>query len=124
VLWGVFRFHFGRAEWQTARELAEQLLRLAQSLQDSALLIEAYRGLGGALCYLGEVVSALAHLEQEIALYDPLQHGAHAFLYGGDPKVACLFSVALSQWLLGCPDQALKRSQEVLTFAQERAPPF
>ena len=44
VLGGLYTFHFLRAELQTARELAEQLLRLAQSLQDPALLLWASRG--------------------------------------------------------------------------------
>ena len=29
-------------------------------------------------------------MEQGIALYDPQQHAAHAFLYGQDPGVVCL----------------------------------
>ena len=38
VLWGLWRFYFVRAEHQTARELAEQCLNLAQRVQDPALL--------------------------------------------------------------------------------------
>ena len=37
------------------------------------------------MSYLGELVSALAHTEQGIALYDPLRHRSHALLYGQDP---------------------------------------
>ena len=38
----------------------------------------------------GELASAHAHLEQGIAVYEPQQHRAHAFLYGGhDPSVCC-----------------------------------
>ena len=45
----------------------------------------------GAVCTrLGEVPSARAHLEQSIALYQPLQHGALAFRSGQDPGIACL----------------------------------
>ncbi len=65
-----------------------------------------------------------AHLEQGIALYDPQQHRSHAFLYGQDPGVACRVYAALALWLLGYPDQALQRSHEALTLAQELAHPF
>ena len=42
------------------------------------------------------------------------------FLYGGhDPGVCCRDFGALTLWLLGYPDQALKRSQEALTLVQE-----
>lgn len=124
VLWGLFRFHFGRAEFRIARELGKQLLRLAQSVQDSALLIEAHRALGATLYFLGELVSALAHEEQGIALYDPQQHRSHALLYGQDPGVACLSWAAWALLSLGYPDQALKRVHEALTLAQELSHPL
>ena len=41
VLRGLLVFYLLRAELQTARELGEQLLRLAQNVQDPALLLEA-----------------------------------------------------------------------------------
>ena len=83
VLWGLWKFYLVRAELQTARELGEQLLSLAQSVQDPALLLEAHHALGWTLFLSGEFASAREHLEQGIALYDPQQHRSHAFLYGG-----------------------------------------
>jgi predicted ATPase len=113
-----------RAEHQTVRELGEQFLTLAQSVQDPVLLLEAHRALGNTAFWLGEVASAQAHLEQSIALYDPQQHRALAFLYGDDPGVNCLSYAACALWSLGYPEQALKRSQEALTLAQELSHPF
>ena len=86
--------------------------------------------LGGPLCagdtlfLLGELASAREHLEQGIALYDPQQHRSHAFLYGEDPGVVSLSFAACALWFLGYPDQALKRSHEALTLAQELSHPF
>jgi hypothetical protein len=51
------------------------------------MLLEAHRALGATLFYLGAGASALTHLEQGMALYDPQQHGALTFLYGDDPGV-------------------------------------
>ena len=56
------------------RELGEQLLSLAQSIQDPVLLLEAHFALGTLLFYLGELIPAREHFEQGIALYDPQQH--------------------------------------------------
>jgi predicted ATPase len=70
------------------------------------------------------MASARAHLEQGVALYDPQQHHAHAFLYGQDPRMACLSDAAYALWLLGYPDQALQRSHEAITLARELAHPF
>jgi class 3 adenylate cyclase/predicted ATPase len=124
VLMGLWVFHFVRAEHKMARELGEQLLRLAQSVQDPALLLEAHRTLGITLFSLGDSTCAREHLEQGIALYDPRQHRSHAFLYGQDPGVTCRSHVARVLWLLGYPDLALKRSHEALILAQEVSHPF
>jgi predicted ATPase len=124
VLWGLWLFYFVRAELHTARELGQQLLTLAQSLQELAFLLEAHRALGTTLLFLGELGDAQEHLEQAIGLYDPQQHRSLTFLYGQDPKVTCLCYAAWILWLLGYPDRALTRSHEGLTLAQELGHPF
>jgi predicted ATPase len=124
VLRGLWVFYFVGGKHETARELAEQLLTLAQDYHAPDLLLEAFRAMGCTLFYLGEFVSARAHLEQGIALYDPQQHRSHAFLYGEDPGVGCRAFAARALWCLGYPDQALQRSREALTLAQELAQPF
>jgi predicted ATPase len=48
VLRGLFQFYIIRGEPQTARKLWEPILRLAQSAQDPALLLQAYMSLGSA----------------------------------------------------------------------------
>jgi predicted ATPase len=106
------------------REVGEQLVSSAQHQDNPALLLEAYRALGFTLFCLGEFVPARAYAEQGMALYDPQQHHAHAFLYGQDPGVTCRLYVAAALWFLGYPDQAVVRSHEALTVAQERSHPY
>jgi TOMM system kinase/cyclase fusion protein len=124
VLWGLWYFYLVRAELQTARELLPQLLSLAQSAQDSALLLAAHRSLGQNLTFLGELLPARAHLEQAMALYDPQQHRALALQYGQDLKVVCQSWATLALWLLGYPDQALQKGHEAVALAQELAHPY
>jgi predicted ATPase len=124
VLRGLWYFYLHRMELQTARELGEHLLTLAQQVGDSALLLEAHSVLGNTLNYLGEFTASQAHLAQGIALYDPQQHRAHAFRYGRDPGVVCRYYASVTLWYLGYPDQALQRSHEVLTLARELAHSF
>ena len=88
-----------RPDTQKARELAEQLLRLAQSSQDPSLLLEAHRALGTSLFYLGELRQGHRHLEQGIALYEIQQHRSHAFLYSG--MILGCFACALPPGLCG-----------------------
>ncbi|NOT55353.1 MAG: AAA family ATPase [Deltaproteobacteria bacterium] len=124
VLAGLRNFYNGRGKHQTARELGEQLLGLAQRVQDPALLLEAHLDLGGSLFSLGELIAARMHLQQSIALYDPRQHHSNAFICGGsDPGVNGLCNEAFTLWSLGYPDQALKRSHAGLTLARELTQP-
>ena len=124
ILWGLWQFHVTRAAYETALELGEQLLHLAQRLDDSALLIEAHFTFGLTLFWSGEFVSAREHVELGIALYDRQQHRSHLLEYGQDPGAGCLCYAAWSLWILGYPAQALKRSQEALSLAQELDHPF
>jgi predicted ATPase len=124
VLMGLCAFHRQRGEFLTARELGEQCLALAQCEGEPMRLLEAHRALGIPLFYLGELVAARAHLEQEMALYDPQQHLSHASHYGVDPRVSCLSTVIWALWLLGYPDRALERCHDALTLAQELTHPY
>jgi predicted ATPase len=124
VLWGLWLFHNSRAEVTTARSLGEQLLGLAQRARDPALLLQAHHALGPTHVQMGNWGTARAHLEQNIALYDLQQHCSHTFLYGGhDPCVCCLGFAAQCLWMLGYPDQALRRSRESLALARELSHP-
>jgi predicted ATPase len=124
VLWGLWFYHLSRTEVHTGRNLGEQLLRLAQRAQDPALLLQAHHAVGPTYLLAGDAVTGQAYLEQGIALYDPQQHRAQAFLYGGhDPRVCCLCHAAWNLWLLGYPAQALRRSREALALARELSHP-
>ena len=123
ALFGLWRFYFLRPDVQKAHELAEQMMRLAQSSHDPALLLEAHQALGASLFWLGELRQGRRHLEQGIALYDIQKHRSHAFLYGIDPGVYCLCFAAWNLWCLGYPDQALKNTQDALHLAHELAHP-
>jgi predicted ATPase len=124
VLFGLWGFYEVRGDLQIARELAEQLLTLAQRQHDPALLLQGHRALGDTLFYLGEFVPARAHLERGITLYNPQQHRPHTFLYGQDPGMGCRVYAAFALWVLGYPDQALQQGQEGLSLAHAISHPF
>jgi predicted ATPase len=126
ALWGLWFYYTYTPGGQirATRDLAEQLVSLAQRAQDPALLVAAHRALGSTYMVAGQWASALAQWEQGIALYDPQKHRSLAFLYDGhDPGVCCLSWSAASLWLLGYPDQGLRRGQEALTLARQMSQP-
>jgi class 3 adenylate cyclase/predicted ATPase len=123
ALAGLLRFYRSRTELKTARELGEQLLRLAQSMQVPAFLLEAYSEQGTNLWHAGEFTSALTHLEQGIAYYDPQKDHSRISSFS-HPELLCFSSAGRSAWFLGFPDQALRRSQEALALARKLPHPY
>jgi predicted ATPase len=125
VLRGLMSLHHVRAQLREGRKVGEQLLSLAQHVDDPLLHVQAHYGQGAMLFDLAELPAAVAHLERALALYHPQQHSAHVSLYGGyDPGVACLHWSAMALWMLGYPDQAQQRGSDALRLAQELAHPF
>jgi predicted ATPase len=117
MLYRLSLFYMIRGEVQTAHELAKQMLRLAQSLQEQHLLAHAHTRLGWTLYDLGELTSARPHLAEAIALCDPQQH-PRCSVKAYYPRVECLSYTAGTLWHLGYPDQALQRSREAVAVAE------
>jgi len=86
AIWGLRLFYVVRGELHTARELGEQLLILAQRVQDPRLLVGAHQGIGTVLFDSGEFLPAQAHLQQGIRLSGQPQR-LHSSLYIRDPSV-------------------------------------
>ncbi|MCB0209932.1 MAG: AAA family ATPase [Anaerolineae bacterium] len=125
VLVGLWVYYFVRGPLTQALALGEQLLSLAQSVQDPLVSVHAHRAMGNTLMVQGEFTSAQEHLEQGIAQYTAQRQGPdEALLYGHDPGITSMSYSALALWYLGYPDQALKRSQVVLALVDKLENPF
>jgi DNA-binding winged helix-turn-helix (wHTH) protein/tetratricopeptide (TPR) repeat protein len=122
VLRGLCVMHQERAELQTARELAEQLLQVAQRRQDPTDLLWAHNMLGFTLKLMGEFVQARTYLEKSLTFPTPVTPPAESFVF--DPGVDSRSALSTILYLLGYPDQALQRSQEALALARQLAHPF
>jgi class 3 adenylate cyclase/predicted ATPase len=116
VLVGLCTFYRLGGELRAAREFGEQLLTLAQHLHDPERLAYAYWMLGEVMLYLGEFVPARAHLEQAFIVSAASQDRS---LFSGTARVTALGTLTWVLWLLGYPDQALRQSYKMLTYAQE-----
>ena len=124
ALRGLRQYYQIRGDSQTAFELSEQLLRLAERAQDSALLMEAHNALGAALFWMSYFGPAHDHFNRVIGLYDPQVHRSHAFFYANDPGVVASSYAAWTLWYLGYTDQSLQRLDRALALARELAHPF
>src|SRR5712691_9280396 len=124
VLRGLWNYSYVRAEHQTAHTLGEQLLSLAQHVQDAAMLLAAHRALGATWLMRGAGAAAHTHFAQGMALYDPQQHRVSAFRYGDDAGVVCASHDAWTLWYLGSPEQGLTRNHEAVSLARQSAYPL
>jgi class 3 adenylate cyclase/predicted ATPase len=106
VLFGQSLFRLLRGELDVAREVAQEMLGLAERQQDTASLVVAHRALGTNLFWLGQPTLARAHIDQALALFDPAQHEQLAERYTFHPRVVGLDFKALTLLVLGHPDEA------------------
>jgi len=123
VLWGLWTFHMLRADLGTAREIAEEFLRLAERQSFPGLATRGHLAMEATLMHLGEFVPAMEHFEKALSLYDPERHRDDSFLYALNPGVALPCFAAWALWFLGQPDHALDQIQEALTLARELSEP-
>ena len=124
VLMGLHMFYRQRAELVTSSEIGGQLLALAQSVENPEFLLVAHQALGTTSYFMGTFGFARGHLEQGVALCDVRQQRSRAVLYGQDPGVVCLSTLARTLWALGYPDDARERARESLALARRLAHPF
>ena len=115
--------HGYRAEYRRDHAYWEELLALAERIGDP-LSRTLSHWLGWIALFLGEPARALDHQEQVIDFYDPQKHRSLIFSMGVDPGAMCLARTSSSLWLLGYPDQALKRGQEALALARKLDHPY
>jgi len=125
VLGGSWIYHLGRAEFDTARKVADQMLELGHETKDPAILGSAHHGVGQVLFHTGEFEAAREHLEQAVALFTRRSlFPADTLPTVQDGRVISKGFLALSLWHLGYPDQAYRNVREALSLARDLSHPF
>src|SRR5262249_18066812 len=124
VLSGLVGAHLMRGEIESARELAQELLNLAQNRNDRTALLMGHRMLGMSLFVLGELDAAKRELQSAMELYDPERHEALALTFSQDFKATAQAYLGLTNVLLGDTEGGLAHSRDALAYAQQlRHPP-
>jgi predicted ATPase/class 3 adenylate cyclase len=123
VLYGQYVFQLASAELDRSLKTAEELLHAAQEQDETAPQVMGHRAIGFAAFFRGEPARSREHLERALALYDPQQHRAQAFLYVFDPFVASASCLSWALFALGHPEQAQARAKAVLAQARELGHP-
>src|SRR5262249_37627075 len=104
----------------TMRELAAQFRALAEKEGPTAPLLVGHRLMGINLMYTGDIAQGRAHLDQSIALFNPVVHRPLLAEFGTDAGVAALSVRSLALWALGHPEAALADTERALNDARAR----
>jgi predicted ATPase len=125
MLYGSFFVHWLRGEFRNAHQVANDLLRRAQSANDPTLLVYAHHALGQVLYIMGNLQAAVTHMEKAVALYNPAVHPGLTSRYTGiDAKVHCQGVLALILLQLGYPERAMTAAKQVIAWAQTLSHPY
>jgi predicted ATPase len=119
VLYGVWVANQVGFNGSVARELAAQLLALAEQQRATVPRMIGHRLLGISLFCTGEIAQGRAHFDRAIALYDPVQHRALATRFSVDTRVSVLSYRSLALWTLGYPEAALADTEHAIKDARE-----
>lgn len=101
-----------------ARELADQLMAMAEQMPHPALQLWAEVVGGNTDYHMGRMASAIVHLEKGLALYDPqAEQAAGAFQ---DPGILAGAYMAPTLWYLGYPDRAVTAGRAAIQMARDK----
>jgi class 3 adenylate cyclase/predicted ATPase len=117
VLYGFWVASYVTFNGDMACELAAQLLALAEKPGSTPLLTIARQVVGISLACTGDVIRGRTHLDDAIALFDPVAH--RPLISGQDLRATTLCYRSLVMWMLGYPEAGVADSTHALSEARE-----
>jgi len=116
-------YQMNRGELDPAQRLGEDLLCLSSRRNDTAGLVLAHACRGWSLKYLGRFALSRSHLEEALALYDPVSHDLLLHQAGTHPRIIARAFLGIVLLCLGYPDRALAQSSAAVAEARKLAYP-
>jgi len=126
TLFGLWRTYVVQmTDSEKPREVAAQLLRLAEEDGSAISRVVAHYAVGFTAHIMGQFSDARGHLQEGLRLYSSEDRDTAAvYRFGQDPGVACCCYLALAEWALGYPDKALGYAQDGEALARRLDDPF
>jgi predicted ATPase/class 3 adenylate cyclase len=119
VLRNLVSLYMMRGEVARTREIAADLLSIANDQGDPILQIDGNLYLGVSLAYGGQFDRGMEHLDEAIRLFDPNVARSERFRLGPNPGIAALTSSAIMLWMHGFPDRAVQRAGRAEEIARK-----
>jgi len=116
---GLWLYHTARGQFSRADEITQELFKVADSLHDPEILLQAHHCAWPVHWFRGALTEAKAHADAGLSLYQEVQHEKHRFLYlGHDPAVCGLSITSVLQCALGYPGQGIQSEHDAISLAQ------
>ena len=120
VLFGLWTSIAGKGEFGVARDLADEMLVVAERAGKRAETVWGHLAHGLNQFSLGDFATARDHLIEVVALY---REGTGPPSLS-DPGIMALSYATANSWMLGLVDEARERSQEALALAEQLRNPL
>jgi class 3 adenylate cyclase len=120
LLLGLWGSYIAQTDWQTAAELSDQLIELADQSASPASRTWALLAAGLTDCERGRFGAARAMLERAVGSHDPSHH-EREFM---DPGARAYFFAARCAWVLGDSADAERLVEQGLRFTDNSERPY
>jgi predicted ATPase len=124
ALWGFWYSQLAQGDIHRSQALAGEFLAQSEQQDDQLVRAVGHRMVANTAWWAGELIVAREHSQLGLSLYGAQSHRAGEVSYGQDSGVCCGWIGALTTWVLGYPDQAVRTMDETLARARELAHPF
>jgi class 3 adenylate cyclase len=124
IIWGLHAHVTTTGRVAESVRWAAEILDAAEVYHDGDLLIVAHADAAVSNFYSGELMKTREHAEKVLALYTEERHGPLVGLLNQDLKSFALTWMALSTWMLGYPEQAVKINDAQEAHARRLGHPF
>jgi class 3 adenylate cyclase/tetratricopeptide (TPR) repeat protein len=121
ALFGQWVMRWWKLELNTALELADEILAVAEDAKDPAMLLSGNFARGAILSHLGELVSANEYHEKALAVFDLRQPLPEELEFR---RVTSLGYLCFGLYRFGYADRAWAKSREMLEVAQRSSAPL
>jgi adenylate cyclase len=122
ILYGIFSYHASRGEYPPAQEFADRILSLGQDRNSPMILAMGNQCKGIVSFCQGNLVDALKHAQLSYDIAEPLDR-ATFFAISEEFQAYTSAWLALTQMLLGYPDQARKTWEHALAITEQQPYP-
>jgi predicted ATPase len=124
VFWGLFAFNLVRGDMPATRANVEELLAVAQQVDDPELLLVAKMAQADGAYWWSEFDTMRSALHDLYRRYEPQRHGTLVNDLNHDPKTISQLYEAQALWVQGYPDQAVRRCEEERALSRHIGHPF